>query len=132
MSHRSAAGAVELGLDGVTHFYGHFESLLKDGALPYYPEDYNYFDEQSRFGWVARLAPQAAFAAAWPRATPSAPPAWSGRRRTRPSCSRPRRLAAKTLVEGSQTSPGATWSTPRFEKTKCSGLAFDFGHTTRS
>lgn len=55
----NAAEAVELGLDGVTHFYGHFESLLKDGALPYYPEDYNYFDEQSRFGWVARLAPQA-------------------------------------------------------------------------
>ncbi|MEX0342300.1 MAG: amidohydrolase, partial [Erythrobacter sp.] len=54
----NAAKAVELGLDGVTHFYGHFESLLKDG-LPYYPEDYNYFDEQSRFGWVARLAPQA-------------------------------------------------------------------------
>ena len=55
----NAAEAVDLGLDGVTHFYGHFESLLKDGALPYYPEDYNYFDEQSRFGWVARLAPQA-------------------------------------------------------------------------
>ncbi|MFW2350917.1 amidohydrolase family protein [Qipengyuania sp.] len=54
----NARKAVELGLGGVTHFYGHFESLLKDG-LPYYPEDYNYFDEQSRFGWVARLAPQA-------------------------------------------------------------------------
>ena len=38
--------AVELGLGGVTHFYGHFESLLKEG-LPYYPEDYNYFDEQA-------------------------------------------------------------------------------------
>jgi cytosine/adenosine deaminase-related metal-dependent hydrolase len=55
----NARTAVESGLDGVTHFYGHFESLLKDSALPYYPEDYNYFDEQSRFGWVARLAPQA-------------------------------------------------------------------------
>lgn len=55
----NARKAVELGLGGVTHFYGHFESLLKDGALPYYPEGYNYFDEQSRFGWVARLAPQA-------------------------------------------------------------------------
>ena len=51
--------AVDLGLDGVTHFYGHFESLLADRALPYYPEGYNYLDEQSRFGWVARLAPQA-------------------------------------------------------------------------
>ena len=55
----NARKAVELGLDDVTHFYGHFESLLKDAALPYYPEDYNYFDEQSRFAWVARLAPQA-------------------------------------------------------------------------
>ena len=54
----NARTAVDLGLGGVTHFYGHFESLLKDG-LPYYPEDYNYFDEQSRFAWVARLAPQA-------------------------------------------------------------------------
>ena len=54
----NARKAVELGLGGVTHFYGHFESLLKEG-LPYYPEDYNYFDEQARFGWVARLAPQA-------------------------------------------------------------------------
>ncbi|MEX0342138.1 MAG: amidohydrolase family protein [Erythrobacter sp.] len=54
----NASTAVSSGLDGITHFYGHFESLLKDG-LPYYPEDYNYFDEQSRFGWVARLAPQA-------------------------------------------------------------------------
>ena len=54
----NARKAVELGLDGATHFYGHFESLLKEG-LPYYPEDYNYFDEQARFGWVARLAPQA-------------------------------------------------------------------------
>ena len=54
----NARKAVELGLGGATHFYGHFESLLKEG-LPHYPEDYNYFDEQARFGWVARLAPQA-------------------------------------------------------------------------
>ena len=54
----NARKAVELGLDGVTHFYGHFESLLKDGALVRYPEGYNYYDEQSRFGWVARLADQ--------------------------------------------------------------------------
>ncbi|WP_369025524.1 amidohydrolase family protein [Qipengyuania sp. RANM35] len=54
----TARKAVELGLDGVTHFYGHFESLLKDGRLVRYPDNYNYMDEQSRFGWVARLAPQ--------------------------------------------------------------------------
>lgn len=54
----NARKAVELGLDGVTHFYGHFESLLGDGSLVRYPDNYNYLDEQSRFAWVARLADQ--------------------------------------------------------------------------
>ncbi|MBV7264590.1 amidohydrolase family protein [Erythrobacter ani] len=54
----NAQTAVELGLDGVTHFYGHFESLIDDSRLPDYPPDYNYLDEQSRFAWVARLADQ--------------------------------------------------------------------------
>lgn len=54
----NARKAVELGMDGITHFYGHFESLLNDNALPRYPRGYNYYDEQSRFGWVARLADQ--------------------------------------------------------------------------
>lgn len=51
--------AVEMGLGGVTHFYGHFESLLEKGTVPTYPKGYNYADEQDRFAWVARLAPQA-------------------------------------------------------------------------
>lgn len=42
----------------MTHFYGHFESLLKDGDQVRYPADYNYLDEQSRFAWVARMADQ--------------------------------------------------------------------------
>lgn len=54
----NARKAVELGLDGVTHFYGHFESLLDSSSSPRYPADYNYLDEQSRFAWVARLADQ--------------------------------------------------------------------------
>lgn len=54
----NARRAVELGLDDITHFYGHFESLLADNALVRYPNDYNYMDEQARFGWVARLADQ--------------------------------------------------------------------------
>lgn len=54
----NARKAIELGLDGVTHFYGHFESLLDQSRLPQYPSDYNYLDEQSRFAWVARLADQ--------------------------------------------------------------------------
>ncbi|MEW4448331.1 amidohydrolase family protein [Qipengyuania sp. JC766] len=54
----NARTAISLGLDGVTHFYGHFESLLADGQVPQYPADYNYMDEQDRFAWVARLADQ--------------------------------------------------------------------------
>ena len=41
------AGA--LGLGSITHFYGHFESLLKGRALPNYPASYNFLDEQDRF-----------------------------------------------------------------------------------
>ncbi len=48
-----------MGLDSITHFYGHFESLLKDRAIPWYPNDYNMADEQWRFSQVARLADQA-------------------------------------------------------------------------
>ena len=55
----NARKAVELGLDGVTHFYGHLESLLDGRSTPDYPPDYNYLDEQSRFGTVARLEAQA-------------------------------------------------------------------------
>lgn len=54
----NARKAVALGLDGVTHFYGHFESLLENGGQVRYPADYNYLDEQSRFAWVARMADQ--------------------------------------------------------------------------
>ncbi len=50
--------AGELGLGTVTHFYGHFESLLKDGRLPRYPADYNMSDEQSRFAEIANFTDQ--------------------------------------------------------------------------
>ncbi|MEO0464768.1 MAG: amidohydrolase family protein [Pseudomonadota bacterium] len=54
----NAGAAAKAGLHGVTHFYGHFESLLAGNALPNYPASYNYLDEQSRFAWVARLTDQ--------------------------------------------------------------------------
>ncbi|HEY0325138.1 MAG TPA: amidohydrolase, partial [Allosphingosinicella sp.] len=54
----NADRATEFGLQGVTHFYGHFESLLLDRRLPSYPVDYNMSDEQWRFSQVARLADQ--------------------------------------------------------------------------
>lgn len=54
----NARKAADLGIGGVTHFYGHFESLLRDGTIATYPTGYNYADEQDRFAWVARLADQ--------------------------------------------------------------------------
>jgi cytosine/adenosine deaminase-related metal-dependent hydrolase len=54
----NADGAAAMGLGTVTHFYGHFEALLRDRSLPSYPTGYNMNDEQWRFGQVARLADQ--------------------------------------------------------------------------
>jgi len=54
----NARVAGEMGLDSVTHFYGHFESLLKDSRLPNYPPDYNMSDEEDRFYEIATLADQ--------------------------------------------------------------------------
>ena len=51
----NAIKAARLGLNTVTHFYGHFESLLKDYVVQPYPVDMNANDEQWRFGQVARL-----------------------------------------------------------------------------
>jgi imidazolonepropionase-like amidohydrolase len=51
----NAIKAALLGLGTVTHFYGHFESLLKDFVVQPWPVDMNYSDEQRRFGQVARL-----------------------------------------------------------------------------
>jgi imidazolonepropionase-like amidohydrolase len=51
----NAIDAARLGLGTVTHFYGHFESLLKDYVVQPYPVDQNMNDEYMRFGQVARL-----------------------------------------------------------------------------
>src|SRR5262245_27380069 len=51
----NAIKAARLGLQTVTHFYGHFESLLKDYVVQPWPVDMNASDEQWRFGQVARL-----------------------------------------------------------------------------
>ncbi|BDC48436.1 amidohydrolase [Bryobacterales bacterium F-183] len=50
-----ARDSVRLGLGTLTHFYGLFESLLKDTTVQAYPVSQNYNDEQHRFGQVARL-----------------------------------------------------------------------------
>jgi imidazolonepropionase-like amidohydrolase len=51
----NAIKAARLGLGTVTHFYGHFESLLKDYVVQPWPVDQINNDEQMRFGQVARL-----------------------------------------------------------------------------
>jgi imidazolonepropionase-like amidohydrolase len=51
----NAVQASRLGLRDLTHYYGLFESLLKDTSLQPYPTTQNYNDEQHRFGQVARL-----------------------------------------------------------------------------
>jgi len=51
----NALEAAKLGLRTVTHFYGHFEALLKDTVVQPWPLDQVNDDEQMRFGQVARL-----------------------------------------------------------------------------
>jgi len=51
----NAIKAARLGLGTVTHFYGHFESLLKDYVVQPYPVDQINDNEYQRFGQVARL-----------------------------------------------------------------------------
>ncbi len=63
----NAIKAARLGLGTVTHFYGHFESLLKDYVVQPYPVTQNYNNEQDRFGQVARL---------WDKIHPPGSPEW--------------------------------------------------------
>jgi len=51
----TAMDAARVGLDMMTHYYGLFESMLKDYSIQDWPLDYNYNDKQHRFGNVARL-----------------------------------------------------------------------------
>jgi imidazolonepropionase-like amidohydrolase len=55
VAHMNALEAARLGLQTVTHFYGHFEALLKDYVVQPWPVDQINDDEQMRFGQVARL-----------------------------------------------------------------------------
>jgi imidazolonepropionase-like amidohydrolase len=56
----TALDAAEAGLDMMTHYYGLFESLLTDYSIQDWPLDYNYNNEQHRFGQVGRLWYQSA------------------------------------------------------------------------
>ena len=63
----NAIKAARMGLGTVTHFYGHFESLLKDYVVQPYPVTQNYNNEQDRFDQVARL---------WDKIHPPGSPEW--------------------------------------------------------
>ena len=52
--------AARMGLRGMEHWYGLPESMFADRTLQNYPTDYNYNDEQHRFGQAGRLWKQAA------------------------------------------------------------------------
>ena len=54
VANMNALDAARLGLGAVTHFYGIFESMYETTQVQPYPADYNYADEQWRFGQVAR------------------------------------------------------------------------------
>ncbi|MDQ3282033.1 MAG: amidohydrolase family protein [Acidobacteriota bacterium] len=52
--------AARMGLDGMEHWYGLPEALFESRTIQDYPADYNYLDEQHRFGNAGRLWKQAA------------------------------------------------------------------------
>jgi hypothetical protein len=56
----NALDAARLGLDMMTHYYGLFEALFEGRTIQDYPVDYNYQNEQHRFGQVGRLWYQSA------------------------------------------------------------------------
>ena len=60
ISRMTALDAAEAGLDMMTHYYGLFESMLSDYSIQDWPLDYNYNNEQHRFGQVGRLWYQSA------------------------------------------------------------------------
>ncbi|MBC2651337.1 amidohydrolase family protein [Novosphingobium aerophilum] len=51
----NAQDAGDVHLDTVTHYYGHHEALLKDTTIQKLPVDYNYNNEQQRFGDIAEI-----------------------------------------------------------------------------
>jgi imidazolonepropionase-like amidohydrolase len=54
----TARKAVKFGLDGVTHYYGIFESILNKHSIQDWPVNYNYANEDNRFAHVPDLKEQ--------------------------------------------------------------------------
>ena len=51
----NVAKAAQMGLKGMTHWYGLPEALFTDRVIHDYPLDYNYSDEQHRFEEAGKL-----------------------------------------------------------------------------
>ncbi len=64
----NALDAARLGLTTLEHWYGLPEALLADRTVQDFPYDYNYNDEQHRFGQAGRL---------WKQAAPPGSPKWN-------------------------------------------------------
>ncbi|HEX2189093.1 MAG TPA: amidohydrolase family protein, partial [Longimicrobiaceae bacterium] len=60
--------AARAGLGSMQHWYGLPEALFTDRRVQQYPLDYNYMDEQHRFGEAGRL---------WKQAAPPGSPGWN-------------------------------------------------------
>src|SRR4029079_2756825 len=60
--------AARLGLRGMEHWYGLPEAMFVDKTVQDFPTDYNYNDEQDRFGQAGRL---------WKQAAPPGSPKWN-------------------------------------------------------
>ena len=58
--HMNVLDSARLGLDSMEHWYGLPEAMFTDRTIQDYPADYNYSDEQWRFGEAGNLWQQAA------------------------------------------------------------------------
>lgn len=58
--HMNVLDSARLGLDSMEHWYGLPEAMFEDRTIQNYPADYNYSDEQWRFGEAGNLWRQAA------------------------------------------------------------------------
>ena len=60
VGYANALQTAEMGLRGMTHWYGLPEAMFSDQTIQNYPLDYNYSDEQHRFEEAGKLWKQAA------------------------------------------------------------------------
>ena len=58
--HMNVLDSARLGLDSMEHWYGLPEAMFEDRTIQHYPADYNYADEQWRFGEAGNLWQQSA------------------------------------------------------------------------